>query len=177
MTVIGWVQILLYCAIIVAIMPPLGAYMTRVFSGERTFLSPILRPVEVAIYKIAGVNERSEQHAVTYTVSMLLFHVGGFLILYVLMRLQAGLPFNPAEQSAVAAGPLVQHGDELHHQHQLAELRRRKHDVLPRADARPHASELPFGRQPASCLQSRSSAASRGTRCAPSAISGSISPA
>ena len=103
MTVIGWVQILLYCAIIVAIVPLLGAYMTRVFGGERTFLSPILRPVEIAIYKIASVDERSEQHAVTYTVSMLLFHVGGFLILYVLMRVQAGLPFNPAEQSAVAS--------------------------------------------------------------------------
>ena len=50
MTVIGWVQILLYCAIIVAIVPLLGAYMTRVFGGERTFLSPILRPVEIAIY-------------------------------------------------------------------------------------------------------------------------------
>jgi K+-transporting ATPase ATPase A chain len=101
MTVIGWVQILLYCAIIVAITPPLGAYMTRVFSGERTFLSPILRPVEIAIYKIAGVDEKNEQHAVTYTVGMLLFHVGGFLSLYVLMRLQGLLPFNPAEQSAV----------------------------------------------------------------------------
>jgi K+-transporting ATPase ATPase A chain len=102
MTVIGWVQILLYCAIIVAITPLLGAYMTRVFGGERTFLSLILRPVEVAIYKIAGVNERSEQHAVTYTIGMLLFHVGAFLILYVLMRVQGVLPFNPAEQSAVA---------------------------------------------------------------------------
>ncbi len=102
MTVIGWVQILLYCAILIAIVPPLGAYITRVFNGERTFLSPILRPVEVAIYKVAGVNERNEQHAVTYTIAMLLFHVGGFLILYVLMRVQAGLPFNPAEQSAVA---------------------------------------------------------------------------
>jgi potassium-transporting ATPase potassium-binding subunit len=102
MTVIGWVQILLYCAIIVAITPALGLYMTRVFGGERTFLSPILRPVEVAIYKIAGVDERQEQHAVTYTVGMLLFHVGGFLILYALMRLQGWLPFNPAGQSAVA---------------------------------------------------------------------------
>src|SRR5271167_4756373 len=102
MTVIGWVQILLYCAILIAIVPVLGAYITRVFNGERTFLSPILRPVEVAIYKVAGVNERNEQHAVTYTIAMLLFHVGGFLILYVLMRVQAGLPFNPAEQSAVA---------------------------------------------------------------------------
>ena len=102
MTVIGWVQILLYCAIIVAITPALGAYMTSVFSGERTFLSPILRPVESAIYRIAGVDERQEQHAVTYTIGMLLFHVGGFVILYVLMRVQQVLPFNPAEQSAVA---------------------------------------------------------------------------
>jgi potassium-transporting ATPase potassium-binding subunit len=102
MTVIGWVQILLYCAIVIAITPPLGAYMTSVFSGERTFLSPVLRPVESAIYRIAGVDERQEQHAVTYTVGMLLFHVGGFLILYVLMRVQQVLPFNPAEQSGVA---------------------------------------------------------------------------
>jgi K+-transporting ATPase ATPase A chain len=102
MTAIGWFQILLYCVIIVAITPPLGAYMTRVFNGERTLLSPILRPVEVALYRIAGVDERHEQHALTYTVAMLLFHVGGFLILYALMRLQAPLPFNPAGQSAVA---------------------------------------------------------------------------
>jgi K+-transporting ATPase ATPase A chain len=102
MTAIGLFQILLYCAIIVAITPPLGAYMTRVFNGERTFLSLVLRPVEIAIYKIAGVDERHEQHAATYTVGMLLFHAGGFLILYALMRLQAGLPFNPAGQSAVA---------------------------------------------------------------------------
>jgi potassium-transporting ATPase potassium-binding subunit len=102
MTVLGWTQILLYCAIVVAITPVVGGYMTRVFSGERTFLSPILRPVEVAIYKMAGVNEHGEQHAVTYTIGMLLFHAGGLLILYVLMRAQAALPFNPAEQSAVA---------------------------------------------------------------------------
>src|SRR5215468_1148679 len=102
MTVIGWIQILLYCAIIVAIVPFLGAYMTRVFNGERTFLSPVLRPVEGALYSAGGIDERREQHWVTYTVSMLLFHVGGFLILYVLMRLQAFLPFNPAAQSAVS---------------------------------------------------------------------------
>ena len=104
MTVIGWVQILLYCAIIIAITPVLGAYMTHVFNGERTWLTPILRPVEIAIYKIAGVDERQEQHALTYTVGMLLFHVGGLLILYVLMRTQAFLPFNPEGQSAVEEG-------------------------------------------------------------------------
>ncbi|HXL66086.1 MAG TPA: potassium-transporting ATPase subunit KdpA [Xanthobacteraceae bacterium] len=102
MTIIGWAQIALYCAVIVAITPALGAYMTRVFNGERTFLAPILRPIEIGLYKIAGVDERREQHAVTYTVAMLLFHVGGFVILYALMRLQQWLPFNPAGQAAVA---------------------------------------------------------------------------
>src|ERR1700710_2608093 len=103
MTVIGWIQILLFCAIIVALVKPLGAYMTRVFNGERTFLSPVLRPVEAGLYWIGGVDDKREQHWVTYTVAMLLFHVGGFLILYALMRLQAVIPyFNPAEQSAVA---------------------------------------------------------------------------
>jgi K+-transporting ATPase ATPase A chain len=102
MTAIGWIQIILYCAIVVALVKPLGWYMTRVFNGERTFLSSILRPVEAGLYWIGGVDERREQHWLTYTVAMLLFHVGGFLIIYVLMRLQAHLPFNPAEQSAVA---------------------------------------------------------------------------
>ena len=55
MTTIGWIQILLYCAIIVAIVPVLGAYMTRVFNGERTLLSPVLRPVETVLYCISGV--------------------------------------------------------------------------------------------------------------------------
>ncbi len=102
MSVIGWIQIILYCAIIVAIVPLLGGYMTRVFNGERTILSPVLRPVERALYAIGGVNERHEQHWLMYTVGMLLFHVGGFAILYALMRFQDRLPFNPADQSAVA---------------------------------------------------------------------------
>src|SRR6516164_9592458 len=99
---VGWIQVLLYCAIIAALVVPLGGYMTRVFNGERTWLSPVLRPFEAGLYWLGGVDERREQHWVTYTLSMLSFHVGGFLILYTLMRLQAMLPFNPAEQSVVA---------------------------------------------------------------------------
>src|ERR1700690_955330 len=103
MTIIGWIQIILFCAIVVALVKPLGGFMTRVFNGERTFLSPILRPVEAGLYWIGGVDEkRSEQHWLTYTVAMLFFHVGGFLILYAVMRFQDLLPFNPAGQSAVA---------------------------------------------------------------------------
>src|SRR6516164_2210683 len=103
MTLIGWLQILLYCAIIVALVKPLGGYMTRVFNGERTFLTAALRPVEVALYRVGGIDEEREQHWLAYTVAMLLFHVGGFLILYGLMRFQGALPFNPADQSAVPA--------------------------------------------------------------------------
>ena len=102
MTVIGWIEIALYCAVVVALVRPLGWYMTQVFNGERTFLSPVLRPVEAALYWAGGIDERREQHWLTYTVAMLLFHIGGFAILYALLRVQAMLPFNPADQSAVA---------------------------------------------------------------------------
>src|SRR3979490_1727573 len=104
MTIIGWIQILLFCAIVIALVPWLGGYMTRVFNGERTFLSPLVGPVEAVVYGAGGVDETREQYWVTYTVAMLFFHVAGFLILYALMRFQAVLPFNPAEQSAVAEG-------------------------------------------------------------------------
>ena len=82
MTVLGWAQIAVFCAIIVAVAPLLGGYMTRVFNGERTFLSPILRPLETAFYRAAGVDPAREQHWLTYTISMLLFHAAGFLLLY-----------------------------------------------------------------------------------------------
>src|SRR5882757_9525811 len=100
MTIIGWIQIILYCAIVIALVKPLGWYMTQVFNGERTFLSPVLRPVEAVLYWAGGVDEKREQHWVNYAVGMLFFHVGGFLILYALMRFQAVLPVNPADQSA-----------------------------------------------------------------------------
>jgi len=102
MTVIGWLQIVLYCAIIIALTPVLGSYMTRVFNGGRTWLSPMLRPLETLLYRSAGVDATREQHWLTYTVAMLLFHAAGFVALYALIRLQAALPFNPAEQSNVA---------------------------------------------------------------------------
>ncbi|HVY56283.1 MAG TPA: potassium-transporting ATPase subunit KdpA [Xanthobacteraceae bacterium] len=102
MSFAGWIQILLFCLVLVALTPVLGGYMTRVFSGERTLLSPVLRPVETALYRIAGVDETREQHWLGYALAMLLFQIGGFAILYALMRLQALLPFNPAGQTAVA---------------------------------------------------------------------------
>src|ERR1700683_4897027 len=102
MTLIGWIQVALFCAIVVALVRPLGWYMTRVFNGEPTFLSPALRPVEAALYRAGGGDPKRGQHWLTYTVAMLFFHIGGFAILYALLRVQAMLPFNPANQSAVA---------------------------------------------------------------------------
>ncbi|HEX3810444.1 MAG TPA: potassium-transporting ATPase subunit KdpA [Rhizomicrobium sp.] len=101
MTVNGWIQIALYAAIIVAITKPLGGYLTRVFKGERTLLSPVLRPVERAIYAICRVDEKDDQHWTVYAVAMLLFSVAGFISLYLLQRLQAVLPFNPQHLPAV----------------------------------------------------------------------------
>ncbi len=102
MTLIGWTQIVLYCLVVLALVKPLGLYMTQVFTGERNLLSPVLRPVERGLYRLAGVDERQEQDWLSYALAMLLFHIGGFLILYALLRLQGALPFNPAEQGAVA---------------------------------------------------------------------------
>src|SRR5437764_1992643 len=102
MTMTGFIQIALFCAIVLALTPLLGGYTTRVFNGEQTWLTPVLRPVEAFIYRVSGVVEKQEQHWTTYTVSVLLFHVGGFVLLYGLMRLQALLPLNPAGQDAIA---------------------------------------------------------------------------
>ncbi len=102
MTTTGFIQIALFCAIVLALTPLLGGYMTRVFNGEQTWLTPVLRPLETFLYRVSGVAEKQEQHWTTYTVAMLLFHVGGFVLLYGLTRLQAVLPFNPAGQDAVA---------------------------------------------------------------------------
>ncbi len=101
MTLNGWIQIALFCAIILALTPLLGGYMTRVFAGERTFLSPVLRPVEGALYALAGVDAKREQTWLGYTLAMLVFHVGGFLILYAILRLQDLLPLNPQEMAAM----------------------------------------------------------------------------
>ena len=101
MTLNGWLQILLYCGIIIVLVKPLGGYMTRVFSGERTFLSPFLVPVERGLYALAGTSEREEQHWTSYALSMLMFNLLGVLVLYALMRLQAVLPYNPAGMAAV----------------------------------------------------------------------------
>ncbi|ESY96389.1 potassium-transporting ATPase subunit KdpA [Mesorhizobium australicum] len=101
MTLNGWIQILVFCGILVLLAKPLGFYMHRVFNGDRTPLSPILGPLERGLYRICGTSEREEQHWTTYAVALLLFNLAGFLVLYILQRLQGSLPYNPAGMSAV----------------------------------------------------------------------------
>ncbi len=101
MTFNGWLQILIFIGILLLLVKPLGGYMTRVFTGERTLLSYVLRPVERGLYRLAGTDEREDQHWTTYSVALLLFSLAGFIVLYALQRLQAGLPYNPAGMSAV----------------------------------------------------------------------------
>ena len=103
MTILGWVQIALYIALILLITRPLGGYLTRVISGERTVLSPVLLPIERAFYRAGGVDPRIEQHWLTYALAMLLFNGAGLVLLYGLQRLQGVLPLNPQGMPAVPA--------------------------------------------------------------------------
>jgi potassium-transporting ATPase potassium-binding subunit len=102
MTAIGWLQIAFIFALVLICVKPLGAFMARVFSGERTFLSPVLAPVERGFYALAGIDPAKEQGWRSYTMAMLAFSAAGFALLYGLMRLQDLLPLNPQEFSAVA---------------------------------------------------------------------------
>ena len=109
MTLNGWLQILFFLAVVVAITKPLGLFMTRVFAGGRTLLHPLLRPVERLIYRLTGVREESEMHWTEYAAAMLLFSLVSMLALYLLQRVQGALPLNPqglpgVDSSASGAG-------------------------------------------------------------------------
>ncbi|RUW73227.1 MULTISPECIES: potassium-transporting ATPase subunit KdpA [unclassified Mesorhizobium] len=101
MTLNGWIQILVYCGIVVLLVKPLGGYMYRVFNGERTLLSPVFGPIERGLYRISGTSEREEQHWTTYAAGIVVFSLASFLLLYALQRLQGVLPYNPAGMTAV----------------------------------------------------------------------------
>ncbi len=95
MTLIGWVQIGFLLALVLAAIKPLGLYMAQVFSGKKTFLTPVLKPLEIGIYRLSGIDRDREQGWLGYTLAMLAFSVAGFVVLYAIMRLQAYLPVNP----------------------------------------------------------------------------------
>ena len=101
MTLDGWIQVALFCAIVLALVKPLGLYMTRVFTGAPTLLSPLLDPVERGLYRLAGIDGRQEQSWLGYGLALLVFNGLGFVGLYAVLRCQDLLPLNPAGQAAV----------------------------------------------------------------------------
>ena len=101
MTANGWLQILIYIAIVIALAKPIGVFMTHVFDGERTFLHPVLGPIERVLYRLTGVDEKREMHWTEYAVAMLLFSIVSLVLLYLLQRLQGYLPFNPQKLPGV----------------------------------------------------------------------------
>jgi potassium-transporting ATPase potassium-binding subunit len=101
MTLNGWLQILVFLGLIFAVTKPLGVFMTRVFSGERTFLDPVLRPLERLLYRVTGVDESHEMRWTEYATAMLVFSAVSMLVLYLIQRVQGMLPFNPQHFGAV----------------------------------------------------------------------------
>jgi K+-transporting ATPase ATPase A chain len=104
MTFNGWLQIAIYAALVVLLTRPLGGYMTRVFTGQRTLLRPVLLPIERGIYRLCGVKQDEEQHWVSYAIAMLAFSFAGFVVMYAIQRMQNLLPLNPQAQDAVSPG-------------------------------------------------------------------------
>ena len=138
MTLIGWTQILLFCAIVAALARPLGGWMTRVLDGDVRALAAIERP----IWRLAGTDPDEEQSWLGYAFALLAFNLAGFLALYALQRLQGGAAAQPRRHAGRAAGARLQHRRLVHDQHQLAELRRRDHHEPPHPDGRADGAEL-----------------------------------
>jgi potassium-transporting ATPase potassium-binding subunit len=101
MTINGWIQIFVFLLLIFLVTKPMGIFMTRVFSREKTFFDPVLRPIERLIYRLTGVDEDHEMRWTEYAASMLLFSMVSMILLYLMQRLQGYLPFNPQKFAAV----------------------------------------------------------------------------
>jgi K+-transporting ATPase ATPase A chain len=101
MTFNGWAQIALFVAILLVLTRPLGGYLARALEGQRAVLSPVLGPVERGFYRLAGIDPAEDQSWWVYCRAMLVFHIAGFTFLYLLLRLQNFLPFNPQDMAAV----------------------------------------------------------------------------
>ena len=107
MTANGWLQILLFLVLVFLVTKPFGIYMTRVFNREKTFLDPVLRPIERLLYRTTAVDENHEMRWTEYAIAMLLFSAVSMLVLYLMERLQVYLPFNPQKFGAVAPAHLA----------------------------------------------------------------------
>ena len=107
MTINGWLQIIIFLLLVLAVTKPLGIYMAHVFERKKTFMDPLLRPIERMLYRVTGVDESHEMRWTEYAVAMLLFSVVSMIVLYLMQRLQGYLPFNPQKFGAVNSPALA----------------------------------------------------------------------
>src|SRR5499433_1031991 len=107
MTVNGWFQIIFFVLLIFLVTKPMGVFMARVFNREKTFMDPVLRPLERLLYRVTGVDENHEMRWTEFAISMLLFSVVSMVVLYAIQRLQGYLPFNPQKFGAVSPAHLA----------------------------------------------------------------------
>jgi potassium-transporting ATPase potassium-binding subunit len=102
MNIFSWFQLIFFMVVLIALAKPLGLYMTRVYQGDRTWLDPVLRPLEKLIYRLSGVRPDEEMNWKVYALAMLLFNGLGLLVVYALQRMQGFLPLNPQGFGAVS---------------------------------------------------------------------------
>ena len=102
MNIYSWIQVVFYLAVLILLAKPLGSFMAKVYQGERTFLDPVMHPIERLIYRLAGGQAEGDMSWKTYAIAVLLFNGVGLLAVYLLQRFQAGLPLNPAGLGAVS---------------------------------------------------------------------------
>src|SRR5262244_2077241 len=107
MTLNGWLQILMFLVLVFLVTKPMGVFMTRVFNREKTFMDPVMRPVERLIYRVTGVDENHEMRWTEYAIAMLLFSFVSMIVLYLMQRLQGYLPLNPQKFGAVSPAHLA----------------------------------------------------------------------
>ena len=133
----AWIQLALFVGALLLVTKPLGLYLVAVLDIHgKTWLDRIIKPIERATYRLCRIEPGREQGWFGYTVSLLTFSLVGMLATYFILRYQDRLPLNPQGFPGVSPNLAFQHRRELHHEHQLAELRRRIDDVLLLPDGR-----------------------------------------
>ena len=146
MTTNGVLQIAVYFAIILALTKPLGIFMARLFDGERTFLHPVLRPLEVWTYKLVGIDERTEQRWTQYAASLLAFSIFSFCLFICCSGCKVFCRLIRKDSAQTQVSPIcVQYCRQFRNQHKLAVLQRRIYSQLFRADGRSDGSKFRFG--------------------------------
>jgi potassium-transporting ATPase potassium-binding subunit len=107
MTASGVIQIVLYFVVVAVLTKPVGLYLTRVYQGKRTFLHPLLRWLEILIYRLCGIREQTEQRWTHYSASLLAFSLLSFAAVYLIQRFQGMLPWNPSHFSSANVSPIL----------------------------------------------------------------------